>query len=169
MKRLFPTEYVSSVYDINYENLFEKGIRGLIFDIDNTLVPYFVKESDDQLIELFTKLREMDFKISLVSNGKKDRVMKFNEKLKVYAFPRANKPGTVNLKKAMKVMNTDSGSTVMIGDQIFTDVWAANRAGMTNILVEPISEKDEFITWIKRGIEGRIIKKYKKKVRGDSQ
>lgn len=163
MKKLFPTDYIKTVYDINYDELYKKGIRGLIFDIDNTLVPYFVEEGDEKLIQLFTRLKEMGFKISLVSNGKKERVLKFNEKLKLYAYPRANKPGTANLKKAMRVMETTPDTTVMVGDQIFTDVWAANRAGMMGILVEPVSEKDEWITAVKRGIEGLILKKYLRK------
>lgn len=166
MKKLYPTYYVKTVYDIDYDKLFNDGIRGLIFDIDNTLVPYYIEEGDEKLINHFTQLQERGFKISLVSNGKKERVTRFNDKLKLYAYPKANKPGIKNLLRAMKIMNTTRETTAMIGDQIFTDVWAANRAGMVGILVEPVSEKDEWITGIKRGIEGRIIKKYLK-MRGE--
>lgn len=163
INKFFPTQWIKSVYDIDYEKLYNDGIRGLIFDIDNTLVPYFIKESDEKIIQLFTDLKEHGFKISLVSNGKKDRVIKFNENLKLYAIHRASKPRTKNLKKAMDVMETGKDSTVMIGDQVFTDVWAGNRLGIQTILVDPISEKDELITWVKRGVEGRILKKYTKK------
>lgn len=161
-RRFYPAQYVNSVYDIDYDKLKEEGIKGLIFDIDNTLVPYFVKTGDKKLSDLFEKLKAMGFGISLVSNGKKDRVIKFNENLKLFAIHRANKPSTINLKKAMRIMKTDNKSTAMIGDQVFTDVWAANRAGMLSILVMPISEKDEFITLIKRGIEKKVINGYLK-------
>lgn len=163
MKKFFPTQYVKSVHHIDYENLKDQGIKGLIFDIDNTLVPYFIQEGDEKLINLLDDLKKnLGFKITLVSNGKKNRVVRFNRNLKLYAIHKAGKPRTANLKKAMTVMKTDKQSTVIIGDQIFTDVWAANRLGIASILVEPVSEKDEFITWIKRGMERMILKKYMK-------
>lgn len=163
MTQFFPTEIIRDVYTINYEQLYANGIRGLIFDIDNTLVPYFIKDTDEKLLELFTKLKEKGFQISLVSNGKKDRVLRFNSTLKLYAIHRAAKPRTKNLKKAMEVMGTTKDSTVMIGDQVFTDVWAGNRLGVYTILVDPISEKDEFVTWIKRGLEKKILNAHAKR------
>ena len=78
------------------------------------------------------------------------------------AIHKAQKPRRVNLRRAMNVMKTTKENTVMIGDQVFTDVWAGNRVGMRTILVEPVSAKDEWITGIKRGIELKVINAYLK-------
>jgi len=162
LKRFFPNDYVKNVYEINYKKLKKDKVKGLIFDIDNTLVPYYIKQGDQKLVDLFEDLKKRGFRICLVSNGKKDRVVKFNENLKLVAIHKAQKPRRINLRKAMNVMKTTKENTVMIGDQVFTDVWAGNRAGMRTILVEPVSEKDEWITGIKRGIELKVINAYLK-------
>lgn len=161
-KYFFPDDYISSIFEINVEELKMQGIQGIIFDIDNTLVPYDVEEPTKEIIEFFKQLQEKGFKICLLSNNTKERVIRFNEGLKIIAIHKANKPLVRNFKRAMQLLETDKSSTAIVGDQVFTDVYGGNRAGLTTILVKPVSEKDEWITKIKRGIERRFIRAYER-------
>jgi len=163
MAWLYPNEYVKTIHDINYDKLFQKGIRGIMFDIDNTLAAFDAPYPNREVIVLFDQLKVNGFEVCLVSNNSHKRVNKYNEKLKVTAFPRANKPLTINLRKAMKSMNTTNKQTVFIGDQLFTDVWAGNAIGFRTILVKPIQDKEQLITKVKRGLESILLKKYLKK------
>lgn len=161
-KNFFPNDYISSIFEIDIESLKKQGIKGLIFDIDNTLVPYDVEAPTKEIIKFFKELRENGFKICLLSNNTKERVIRFNQGLKIFAIHKARKPLVRNFKRAMQLLETDKHSTAIVGDQIFTDVYGGNRAGLTTILVAPVSDKDEWITKIKRGVERRVINAYQK-------
>ena len=162
IKKLYPTEYIASVYELDLERLKKAGIRGIIFDIDNTLVPYDELEPNDEIIELFEKIREAGFKITLVSNNTEDRVVRNNEKLKVFALHKSQKPFIKNFKKALTLMACQKEEAVIVGDQIFTDVYGGNMAGIKTILVQPVSDKDEWKTKIKRGLERKVVNSYQK-------
>ena len=148
-KRFYPDDYIRSIYEIDTDDLLKRGIKVLIFDIDNTLVPYDVAEAPKEIIKFFKELQEKGFKICLFSNNTKERVVRFNMGLKLIAIHKANKPLTGKFKRAIKLLETDKNTTAIIGDQIFTDVYGGNRAGLRTILVEPVSDKDEWITKIK--------------------
>lgn len=160
----FPDRYVASTYVIDFEKLYSDGIRGLIFDIDNTLVPHGAP-ADSRALELFDRLKRIGFKCCLISNNQEERVRMFNEDIRVdYVFD-AHKPSTKNYKRAMEIMGTDTGNTVFIGDQLFTDVWGAKRTGIPNILVKPIHPKEEIqIVW-KRHLEKIVLHFYKRSLR----
>ena len=162
LRRFYPKAHYNTIFDIQFEKLAEEGYKGIMFDIDNTLVPYDVAHPDERIIELFTKLSQLGFKMTLVSNNSKERVYRFNENLKVYAIPMALKPMTRNLKKGMAMMKTDASNTVFVGDQLFTDVWAGNRLGIKTIHVQPIAVKEQFITRIKRSTEKLVFRRYLK-------
>ncbi|ADZ83453.1 YqeG family HAD IIIA-type phosphatase [Cellulosilyticum lentocellum] len=162
IKKLYPTQYIQSIYEIDLLQLKKNGIRGIIFDIDNTLVPYDEVEPNTKIIDFFEMLRKNGFIITLVSNNTEDRVVKFNEKLKVFALHKSHKPLTRNFIKALRMMKCEKNEAIIVGDQIFTDVFGGNKAGIQTILVRPVSDKDEWKTKIKRGVERRIISKYEK-------
>ena len=157
----FPDRYVASTYVIDFEKLYENGYRGLIFDIDNTLVPHGAP-ADQRAEELFARLKAIGFKCCLISNNKEPRVKMFNEKIQVHYVYDAHKPSTKNYKKAMEIMGTDNSNTVFIGDQLFTDVWGAKRTGIANILVKPIHPKEEIQIVIKRRLEKIVLFFYKR-------
>ena len=138
----FPDRYVASTYVIDFEKLYEEGVRGIIFDIDNTLVPHGAP-ADQRAIELFERLKKIGFHSCLISNNQEPRVKMFNEKIQVDYVYDAHKPSTKNYRRAMEIMGTDVRNTVFVGDQLFTDVWGAKRAGIPNILVKPIHPKEE--------------------------
>lgn len=165
LERFFPSEYTDSIRQINYRKLYDEGYRGILFDIDNTLVPYDMEHPNQEIIDLFEDIKKIGFKIALVSNNNKIRVTTFNEKLKLVAVHKALKPMTRNLKRAMQAIKTNKKNTVLVGDQIFTDIYGGNRIKLKTILVVPIAEKEEWITKIKRNTEKKIIKAYLKRVK----
>lgn len=165
MEWLYPDEYVDSIYDIDFDKLRKVGYKGILFDIDNTLVPFDKKHPDPKLIAFVRGLQDKGFAVCLVSNNNHQRVKAFNDLLKVVAIPKANKPFTMNLKKGMEKIGTTPRDTMMVGDQLFTDMWAGNQLKLHTILVKPIQEKEEWITRIKRGIEKILIRQYVRKKR----
>lgn len=159
--KFFPDDYVASTYMIPFEKLYEEGIRGLIFDIDNTLVPHGAP-ADDRAKKLFARLKEIGFHCCLISNNQEPRVKMFNEEIQVDYIFNAHKPSTKNYIKAMERMGTDTSNTVCVGDQLFTDVWGAKRAGIRNILVKPIHPKEEIQIVLKRYLERIVLHFYQK-------
>ena len=160
-ERFFPDEYVASTYVIPFEKLYEKGYRGVIFDIDNTLVPHGAP-ADRRVKELFKRLEEIGFSSCLISNNQEPRVKMFNREIGTNYIFNAHKPSVKNYVRAMEIMGTDKSNTVFIGDQLFTDVWGAKRAGIHNILVKPIHPKEEIQIVLKRRLEKVVLYFYKK-------
>lgn len=160
----FPDEYVASTYIIPFEKLYEEGYRGLIFDIDNTLVMHGAP-ADERAKKLFAGLKAMGYDCCLLSNNQKPRVEMFNRDVNVHFIYDAHKPSVKNYEKAMKLMGTDKGNTIFIGDQLFTDVWGAKRTGIRNILVKPIHPKEEIQIVLKRQLERVVLYFYRRKKR----
>lgn len=163
-ERFFPDEYLASAYVVPFEKLYEQGYRGVIFDIDNTLVPHGAP-ADERAKKLFDRLGKIGFKSCLLSNNQEGRVLMFNREIKTDYIYNAHKPSTKNYIRAMEIMGTDPASTVFVGDQLFTDVWGAKRAGIRNILVKPIHPKEEIQIVLKRYLEKIVLHFYKKQKR----
>lgn len=157
----FPDEYLASTYVIPFEKLYQKGYRGVIFDIDNTLVSHG-EPADNRAKELFSHLKEIGFATCLISNNQEPRVKMFNEEIQTSYIFDAHKPMTKNYIRAMEIMGTDKNSTLFVGDQLFTDVWGAKRAGIYNILVKPIHPKEEIQIVFKRYLEKVVLYFYKR-------
>lgn len=158
-KAIYPDEYLDSTYEIDFEQLYEDGYRGIIFDIDNTLVPHNAP-ADERSKKLLNYLRDRGFKIVLLSNNSKARVEMFNEDLHLDCIPMGAKPFLKNYKKAMEIMGTAKDNTFFVGDQLFTDVWGAKRLGIRSILVKPINAREEIQIVLKRKLENIIMKDY---------
>ncbi len=165
-QKFYPSHYVESSFVIPYEKMYEKGYRGIIFDIDNTLVPHGA-DADDKAIQLVARLRKIGFQVCLISNNKEERVVRFNQQIGVKYVHKANKPSTKNYLKAMEFMGTNKKNTFFVGDQVFTDIFGANRTGITSILVKPINKKEEIQIVLKRKLEWVVLKFYKRKVRNN--
>ena len=163
--RFFPDRYVASTYVIDCEKLYEEGVRGLIFDIDNTLVPHGAP-ADERAVRLFARLKDIGFRCCLISNNQEKRVKTFNEPIQVDYVYNAHKPSVKNYLRAMEIMGTDRESTVFIGDQLFTDVWGAKRAGIPSILVKPIHPREEIQIVLKRYLEKIVLHFYRKSLNG---
>lgn len=167
-RKFYPKNYAESTYDINYRNLYQKGYRGIIFDIDNTLVEHGA-DANIKAIDLFKELKDIGFKACLISNNNEERVSRFNIDIKMPYIYNGKKPSSRNYIKAMEMMETNIDNTVFIGDQLFTDIYGANRIGMMNYAVKPISPKEEIQIVIKRKLEKLVYYFYfkgKKKHKG---
>ncbi len=164
----YPDCYVSSVYAVDFKKLYEDGFRGVIFDIDNTLVPHGAP-ADERALSLFAELKRIGFRCCLISNNREARVKMFNEKIQVDYIFDAHKPSVKNYQKAMEMMQTDKNNTLFVGDQVFTDVWGAKRSGIFSILVEPIHPKEAIQVVFKRYLEKIVLFFYRRKVSGQKR
>ena len=160
-KTFYPDQYLASTYVIDFEKLYKEGYRGLIFDIDNTLVPHNAP-ADERAIALFARLKALGYRCCLISNNQEPRVKMFNEKIRVDYIYNAHKPSVRNYIRAMEIMGTDRSNTIFIGDQLFTDVWGAKRAGIRNILVKPLHPKEEIQIVLKRYLEKIVLFFYRR-------
>lgn len=161
-QKFYPSEFADSSYDINYSDLYKKGYRGLIFDIDNTLVEHGA-DASERAIKLIKELKKIGFRICFLSNNKEERVKRFNKEIQENYIYKANKPSVKGYQKAMQLMNTTVKDTVFIGDQLFTDVYGANRTGLMTYLVKPIDKKEEIQIVFKRYLERIVLAAYKNK------
>lgn len=161
LERFFPGEYLDSTYDIDFERLYGEGYRGLLFDIDNTLVPHGAP-ADERAIKLFDRLRAIGYQCMFLSNNKEPRVKLFAEQVGYPYIYKAGKPKILNYKKAMEHMGLTQENTIFVGDQIFTDIYGANRAGIRTILVKPIHPKEEIQIVLKRYLEKIVLHCYHK-------
>ena len=156
----YPYEYVKSVFDIDYDKLYSLGYRGLIFDIDNTLV-HHGENSTPQIDELFRQIHITGFKTLLLSNNNKERIERFLTNIDSFYISDADKPKTSNYDKAVKMLNIKKDEAVFIGDQIFTDIYGANRYGIASILVDFLHYENETKYGKKRALESVVLKFYK--------
>ena len=155
----YPGNYVDSAYEIPYEKLYERGYRGIIFDVDNTLVPHGAP-ADKRAIELFERLRAIGFSTCILSNNKEPRVSPFADKVGSPYIFKGGKPSRKGYERAMERMKTDRDTTFFVGDQLFTDVWGAKRSGIRSILVKPIHPKEEIQIIFKRQLEKIVLHFY---------
>ncbi|HHV60464.1 MAG TPA: YqeG family HAD IIIA-type phosphatase [Clostridiaceae bacterium] len=162
MHRFFPDVYVDRVQDINLNDLIKKNIKGLILDIDNTLVPPRTKEADENAVKWLEKVKEAGIKACIVSNATKKRVVMFNEELKLPAIYRALKPRRKAFIKAAALMDIDIKEAAVVGDQIFTDIIGGKKLKMYTILVKPFDNREFFFVKLKRFPERFILSRYKK-------
>ena len=160
-RNLYPRDYVESTYAIDFQKLYDEGYRGVIFDVDNTLVPHNAP-ADDRAIAFFKELHDIGFEALLLSNNKEPRVKTFKEAVTYCSYIyKAGKPGVNGYKKAMEQMGTDLTNTIFVGDQILTDVLGANRAGIRSVMVKPVKKWHEEIQIIlKRFLEAFILLGY---------
>ena len=138
------------------------GVKGLILDVDNTLEPYENAIPGEHVLKWLDELSEAGIKCAIVSNNEKARIDKFNEKIGLVAYSKAKKPFKKNVLAALSDIGVNPQDAALMGDQVFTDVWAARNAGIKAILVPPIKDKRDLFTRFKRLLEKPIIKKYNK-------
>ena len=160
---LYPDYYCDKITDISIELLNSNDIKGLILDIDNTLIDF-----DRNILkgakEWVDKMKENGIKCIILSNTNKvDKVTKVADCLDLPYIYLATKPLKRGFKKAKNELGLESKNIAAIGDQIFTDVLGANRSKIFSILVNPISKKDLWMTRLKRPLEELVVKSYVKK------
>ena len=153
---LYPDEYLDSTYQISFEELYEKGFRGILFDIDNTLVPHGAP-ADERARSLFKRLSEIGYTTCLISNNKEPRVKNFADSVGACYIYKAGKPLPKGYQDGMRKMGTKRENTLFVGDQIFTDVLGAKRAGLYTVMTKPIHPKEEIQIVLKRYLEKIVL------------
>ncbi|MCL2397774.1 MAG: YqeG family HAD IIIA-type phosphatase [Defluviitaleaceae bacterium] len=162
-KYFFPKEAADSVHLIDYEKLWQMGIRGLIFDIDNTLATFDIPTPPEDIIRLLAGLAEKGFGIVMLSNNSEARVKGFCDGLTYSHIWKAGKPGAKGIARALNLLGLDKIQVALIGDQIFTDCLGGNRFGVYTILTKPIAKRDEWTVRLKRWPEKPVLRAYAKR------
>lgn len=160
LERFFPNEYVENVHCIDFPKLYNLGFRGLIFDIDNTLVPHG-KDSTEDIDNLFNQLHSLGFKTLLLSNNSESRIKRFNANINTLYIFDANKPNRKGYIDALNRLSLNNQSTIVIGDQLFTDIYGANKVGIKNILVKYIGYYNHEWKGFRRIAENAVLLFYK--------
>ena len=176
-RKFYPMAYVESVFEIDYERLYQKGYRGILFDIDNTLVPHG-NNSTMEVVKLFQRIQAIGFQTILLSNNDKERIERFlnspcddrgnvilNQRIVCDYICDAGKPDVAGYRRALDRMGLKKRQVLCVGDQVFTDILGANRFGIDSILVEFIGAKTEKKLGIRRRVEKVILWFYKNEMR----
>lgn len=162
MNIYIPDMYQKSIFEINYKKLKKRGIRYLIFDLDNTIALVDEKKTPKETKKLFDQLKK-DFQILIISNNTKKRVREYSEQLEVDFISMALKPSTKGLKEVRKKYRCKKSEMCMIGDQMMTDILSGNLYSIYTILVDPLGKKDLKVTIINRFLERQVLKRLKKR------
>jgi uncharacterized protein len=161
LRELIPSEVIKRVQDLDYEAKYKAGFRQLMFDLDNTLTTYQFSEPTKELTTFIQNLQTIGFEVSIVSNSSAKRVQPFIDQLEVSGIPSCKKPSIGTLKKVLKV---DKEAAMLIGDQLLTDIWAANKLGVRSVLVHPVdASTDKFFTRFNRKLELYFVKRIRAK------
>lgn len=163
LKNFLPNQHVKSIFEITPDSLKEKGIKGIITDLDNTLVEWDRPLATPKLVNWFEDMKKSNIAITIVSNNKELRVKAFSDPLNIPFIYEARKPLRRAFYRALQQMGLQKQETVVIGDQLLTDVLGGNRGGFHTILVVPVAKTDGFITKFNRQVERRILNWFRKK------
>lgn len=163
LKLFLPDQYAKDIFEITPESLKENGIKGIITDLDNTLVEWDRPNATPKLVKWFEEMKHSNVKITIVSNNNENRVKAFSEPLQIPFIPAARKPLRRAFNQALHKMELKKEETVVIGDQLLTDVLGGNRSGFRTILVIPVAQTDGFFTRFNRLVERRILNWFRKK------
>jgi uncharacterized protein len=163
LKNFLPNQHVKNIFEISAISLKEKGIKGIITDLDNTLVEWDREFATPKLIKWFEEMKANDILVTIVSNNNELRVRDFSVPLGIPYIHRARKPMGFAFNRALRQMGLRKEETVVIGDQLMTDVLGGNRSGFHTILVVPVAKTDGFFTKFNRQVEKQILNWFRKK------
>ncbi|MDP4162305.1 MAG: YqeG family HAD IIIA-type phosphatase [Bacillota bacterium] len=163
LKHFLPNEHVKTIFDIKPERLKQLGVKGIITDLDNTLVEWDRPSATPKLIEWFDEMRKSNILVTIVSNNNEKRVKAFSDPLDIPFIFQARKPMGMAFRRAIAQMGIKREEAVVVGDQLLTDVLGGNRSGFHTILVVPVASTDGFFTKFNRLVERRILNWFRKK------
>lgn len=160
MSNLDPDMRVERIQDIDLPLLWSQGIRGLIFDLDNTITPWHQYAANDEIIRWFEQVRQYGFQACILSNSGEAKTAQISEWLDVPVLSDSRKPRAYGFRRAGRLLQLPPRHLAMIGDQIFTDIWGGNRAGLFTILTEKLAD-EEF--WGTKNISRRLERLVKRR------
>ncbi|WP_134687175.1 YqeG family HAD IIIA-type phosphatase [Brevibacillus migulae] len=153
LEKLMPSQFVESIHHISLEELKQRNICAVITDLDNTLVEWHRPEATPEVENWIIQLRRAGIQVTVVSNNNEGRVQHFCEPLGVRFIWAARKPLGQAFRRAVKEMNVSIEQTVVVGDQLFTDILGGNLLGFHTILVVPVASTDGILTRFNRQLE----------------
>lgn len=154
-----PTWRADSAFSLTPETLRQQNVHGLMIDLDNTLVPWYEKQAQEHLNHWLMELSQAGIKVVIVSNNHRHRITPILEKTDTFFVSAARKPSRSGLKRALNYLSLSKDQVLMVGDQVMTDILAANRFGVRSILVTPLVSSDGILTYINRAVERMILKR----------
>ena len=163
VENYMPDIYQKSIYYINYDKLYKKGVRCILFDLDNTITPPHAKKPTKRLKKLFDELKDKGFKIIIISNAPKYRLEAYKTYLVVDCCAFALKPRKNKYQRILDKFKYKTTEVAAVGDQLLTDIYGANKLDITSILVNPLTEHDYSVTLINRLFEKIIYSRLEKK------
>lgn len=163
LKQFLPNQHANNVLEIQPSLLKSKGIKGIITDLDNTLVAWDNPDATPELQVWLKAVRDAGIKVTIVSNNGEARVKAFSDPIQTPFIYKARKPMTRAFKRAIKDMGLQREEVVVIGDQLLTDVLGGNRLGAHTILVVPVAKNDAWTTKFNRSMERVILSIMKRK------
>lgn len=164
LKIFYPKVYASSLVEIEPEFLEKLGVKGILLDLDNTIVRRDSTRFTKEVAEWLGNLRARGFKLGIVSNNSRQRVGDVAGLLKIPAVHRAVKPLSLPFRRAMNMLGTTPSETALIGDQIFTDIFGGNLCGLYTILVVPLEGKEFWGTRLfSRPLEKIVLARLKRR------
>jgi len=155
---LGPDRFAPRLHDVDHDELEAAGIRGLIIDLDNTLLGFRETELAREHLDWVAQARERGFRIAMVSNNFSARVTTLAAQLNVVCFPNALKPLPFGFLRAKRSLQLRRREIAVVGDQLFTDVLGGKLCGHYTILTEPIELKDFAITKVFRFFERLMLR-----------
>jgi len=161
LKVFYPHEYVDSVFAIDFNKIIKKGYCGVIFDIDNTLVHHGT-DSTKEIDDLFQEIHSIGLKTLLLSNNNEERIQRFLKNIDSLYICDADKPNVANYLKAVEMLGIQKKEAIYIGDQLFTDIYGANKCGIDSILVKYMRYASETKIGKKRTLEKIVLKLYQR-------
>lgn len=159
LRMFYPYEYAESVFALDYQKIYRMGYRGLIFDIDNTLV-HHGEDATSEIEELFRSIQRIGLKTLLLTNNDESRTKRFLKNMESLYLCDAHKPDTEGYLKAVDMLGIQKKQALFIGDQLFTDIYGANKSGIDSILVRYMRYENETKIGIKRNLEKWVLKLY---------
>lgn len=163
LKKFLPKGFVEDIFQIKPAHLNERGIKGIIIDLDNTLVAWDFLDATVEVIEWLDGMHEAGVRVVIVSNNNEGRVKRFAEPLKIPFVSKANKPLGGAFKRAIKLLGTKKSETIVVGDQLLTDIFGGNRQKIHTVLVNPVASSDAKITTFNRNLESFIKERLRKR------
>lgn len=162
-KQFIPSEFHNSFFEIDFTDLYKKGYRTILCDLDNTLISYDEKLPTEELNKKFSELEELGFELVLISNNIPSRIDTFIKNTSIRGYANMRKPLLLGVKKALATTKVqDKDKVILIGDQLMTDIWVANRFHVYSILVNPLKKKTEkWYTKFNRKTEYKMLDKIK--------
>ena len=163
LEKLCPRDQADSIFALDPQILREQGIKGLIFDLDNTLVEWGAETIDDDLIRLIERFKRAGLRLCIVSNALPQRVEAIAQALGIPGVSQATKPFKTPFRRALLILATRPEETAVVGDQLFTDILGGNRMDLYTIWTPPISETEFVSTRAVRRLERLVVRRFRKR------